>query len=181
MDTDIARRGTATSQDLEPDYHFWMQKDVWQLLEAAKLVCGRDPSGRYPGRPRYNTQMKVIGVIDLAYAAVKAGELPAVRDGLIPNHVLLEPKAFLKWSAAVGLTLPAHMQNNEGPKETATGVLQDMARERAIAVARTLWMVDARMSLSDVLAHRAMRYVVADERFTKTQIAAWVSEYQPQS
>ena len=176
------RIGKRHAKDLEPDYRFWMEKETWQLLEAAKLLCGRDPLGRYPGRPRFNAGLKVIGVIDQAYEAVKEGALECVRDALIPNHVVLEPVVFLRWAASVGLAIPPGMASlmKETKPETVPGILTDVARERAIAVARTLWMVDGQLSLSEVLSHRAMKYIVADERFTTTQLADWISEFQPQ-
>lgn len=182
MDIESASKSRLRAEDLEPDYRFWADKDTWQLSEAAKLLCGRDPLGRYPGRPRYNAAAKVIGVIDLAFAAVKEGTLPSVRAALIPNHVVLEPQAFILWASKSGLEIPCGLKRVLESEKSTNGsskILLDVAKERAIAVARTLWMVQPDLSLSSVLSHRAMKYIVADERFTTTQIAEWVTEYQP--
>ena len=162
----------------EPDYFFWKEKDVWFLPDAAKLICGRDPVNRYPGRPRYNTKHKVIDIIDMSFDAVRQGGLKPCRDALIPNHVQILPSVFICWAVERGLEVPEPLQEllDRDQEEFS---LRDMVKERVVTVARTLWTLEPELSLQQVTYHKAMKTIIGDEFIPPHHIEALIQSHKP--
>jgi hypothetical protein len=161
--------------DGEPDYVFWVTKEFWQLAEAAKIVCGRNPLNKYPSKSLFNVQFKVLDIIDIAYEAVKKGELASVRNSPIPNHVLVKPQDFLRWGNAQGFEIPLPLQGL-GDSEESTSRFDDLIRERAIIVFKTLRIVFPRYTVEQIINHRAMHEIIGDEKVSHRKLRSWLSD-----
>ncbi|MEZ4743234.1 MAG: hypothetical protein R3B45_12445 [Bdellovibrionota bacterium] len=165
----------------EPDYEFWKQKEVWLLPDAAKLLCGRDPMSKYPGRPIYNKKLKVIDIIDRAFAATKLGNLSVQREALLPNHILLAPKDFLQWAQYENLEMPDPLQelcSEASPTKEVTS--HDIMKERVQTAAKVLWYNKPNLDKATVISHDAMQMIVGDETIPYDLMNEWISQIMPE-
>jgi hypothetical protein len=166
----------------EPDYEFWQKKEVWLLPDSAKLLCGRDPMSKYPGKPIYNQKLKVIDIIDQAFEATRNGRLRVVREALLPNHILVAPKEFLYWAGSAGFEIPAPFTDMcVREPEIVSTVPHDILKERMQAGAQVLWSVFPEMPIDDLIQHRGMKVVIGDDEIPGPVIFKWIEEFTPKN
>jgi hypothetical protein len=166
----------------EPDYEFWQKKEVWLLPDSAKLLCGRDPMSKYPGKPIYNQRLKVIDIIDQAFEATRSGKLPVVREALLPNHILVSPKEFLFWAGEIGFEIPTPFVDMclREPEIVST-TPHEILKERMQAGARVIWSIFPEMAIDDVIHHKAMTVIIGDDQIPAQVIYKWIEPFTPRN
>ncbi len=166
----------------EPDYSFWQKKEVWLLPDSAKLICGRDPMSKYPGKPIYNQGLKVIDIIDQAFEATRCGKLPVVREALLPNHILVSPKEFLFWAGESGFEIPSpFLDMCVREPEIISTTNHEILRERMQTAARVLWSLHPALSISQIIQHDSLILITGRDQIPPQVIRKWISEYAPLS
>ena len=164
----------------EPDYDFWQKKEVWLLPDSAKLLCGRDPMSKYPGKPIYNQRLKVIDIIDQAFEATRNGKLPVVREALLPNHILVSPKEFLFWAGEAGFEIPAPFVDMcIREPEIVSKTSHEILKERMQASAQIIWSIYPEMLIEDVIRHKGMVIVIGTDQIPEVVIRKWIEEFTP--
>jgi len=166
----------------EPDYKFWRSKEVWLLPDSAKLLCGRDPMSKYPGRPIYNKSLKVIDIIDNAFEATRTGKLLVKREALLPNHILIAPKDFLFWASSEGLEIPGPLEELCSREPAIESKLShEILKERIQTVARTIWFENPSTTQADMIKHKAMSMIIGEDHIPENVIEKWICKLAPNS
>lgn len=177
-DYSLGRPAQNTTFNGEADYEFWIKKEVWLLPDAAKLLCGRDPLGKYPGRPIYNQTFKVIGIIDKAFEATRTGELPVKREALLPNHILLAPKQFLYWASKESFEIPKALQKlYRNEPSIVSDLPHDLLEDRVKTAARTMMYLDSTLSIEEISTHDVLKKIIGlKTSIPVTILRRWISE-----
>jgi hypothetical protein len=160
-----------------PDYPFWLSKEVWLLPDSAKLLCGRDPMSRYPGKPIYNKNRKVIEIIDLAFEATKEGHLAVQREALLPNHIIVTPKDFIYWASTLDLEIPDELKSLCVREPTIVSETNhEILKERVQTAIKVLQLTQPSLTLNEILVHEAFLNVIQQDQIPDSILQKWANK-----